>query len=142
VDPDGVRFYHRSLQPHTVTSEFDISNIDVLPDVFILSDFTGIDQAVVERFGRQPMDGLVVRTFAGGRMSAGMSAGLAAIADLCIPVVLASRVPKGRIVSPPSYDFPVIIANGQQDNKARILLMLALTKTSERPEIQRIFDTY
>lgn len=142
VDPDGVRFYHRSLQPHTASSEFDVSNIDVLPDVSILSDFTGIDQAVVEGFGRQPMDGLVVRTFAGGRMSAGMSAGLAAIAELGIPTVLTSRVPKGRIVSPPSYSFPVIISNGQQDNKARILLMLALTKTSDQREIQRIFDTY
>jgi L-asparaginase len=142
VDPDGVRFYHRSLQPHTESSEFDISNIEVLPDVLILSDFTGIDQAVVERFGSQPMDGLVVRTFAGGRMSAGMRAGLAAIADLGIPTVVTSRVPKGRIVSPPSYNFPVIISNGQQDNKARILLMLALTETSEQPEIQRIFDTY
>jgi L-asparaginase len=142
VDPDGVRFYHRSLQPHTAASEFDVSNIDALPDVLILSDFTGIDQAVVERFGSQPMDGLVVRTFAGGRMSAGMSAGLEAIAGLGIPTVVTSRVPKGRIVSPPSYSFPVIIANGQQDNKARILLMLALTKTSEQLEIQRIFDTY
>jgi L-asparaginase len=142
VDPDGVRFYHRSLQPHTTTSEFDISDIDVLPDVLILSDFTGIDQIVVERFGSQPMDGLIVRTFAGGRMSAGMSAGLEAIADLGIPTVVTSRVPKGRIVSPPSYDFPVIISNGQQDNKARILLMLALSKTAEQREIQRIFDTY
>jgi L-asparaginase len=73
VDPDGVRFYHRSLQPHTTTAEFDVSNIDVLPDVLILSDFTGIDRKVVERFGGQPMDGLVVRTFAGGRMSEGAS---------------------------------------------------------------------
>jgi len=142
VDPDGVRFYHRSLQPHTTASEFDVSGIDVLPDVLILSDFTGIERAVVESFGSQPMDGLVVRTFAGGRMSAGMLAGLEEIADLGIPTVITSRVPMGRIVSPPSYEFPAIVSNGQQDNKARILLMLALTKTSEWVEIQRIFDTY
>ena len=142
VDPDGVRFYHRSLQPHTTASEFDVSSIDVLPDVLILSDFTGIDPSVVERFGRQPMDGLIVRTFAGGRMSAGMSAGLEEIAELGIPTVITSRVPMGRIVSPPSYEFPAIVSNGQHDNKARILLMLALTKTSERAEIQRIFDRY
>jgi L-asparaginase len=142
VDPDGVRFYHRSLQPHTTTAEFDVSNIDVLPDVLILSDFTGIDRKVVERFGGQPMDGLVVRTFAGGRMSEGMLAGLEEIANFGIPIVVTSRVPKGRIVSPPRYDFPAIVSNGQQDNKARILLMLALTETSELAEIQRIFDTY
>ena len=142
VDPDGVRFYHRSLQPHTTASEFDISGIDVLPDVLILSDFTGIDRTVVESFGSQPMDGLIVRTFAGGRMSAGMLAGLEKNADLGIPTVVTSRVPMGRIVSPPSYEFPAIVSNGQQDNKARILLMLALTKTSDRAEIQRIFNTY
>jgi L-asparaginase len=142
VDPDGVRFYHRSIPPHTTESEFDISSVTVLPNVLILSDFAGISRSVVERFGRQPMDGLVVRTFAGGRMSDGMMAGLEEIADLGIPTVVTSRVPEGRIVSPPNYNFPAIVSNGQQDNKARILLMLALTKSSERGEIQRIFDTY
>lgn len=101
VDPDGVRFYHRSLQPHTTVSEFDISDIDSLPDVLILSDFTGLDQAVVQQFGELPMDGLIIRTFAGGRMSAGMLAGLKIISGRGIPTVVSSRVPKGRIVSPP-----------------------------------------
>jgi L-asparaginase/Glu-tRNA(Gln) amidotransferase subunit D len=75
-------------------------------------------------------------------MSAGMLAGLDSIADLGIPIVVTSRVPQGRIVSAPNYKFPAIVSNGQQDNKARILLMLALTKTSEPAQIQRIFDTY
>ena len=142
VDPDGIRFYHRILQPHTTASEFDITEIDGLPTVLILSDFTGIDQSVVEHFGRQPMNGLVVRTFAGGRMSAGMLAGLEAIANSGIPIVVTSRVPGGRIVSAPDYSFPAIVANGQQDNKARILLMLALTRTTDLEEIQRLFDKY
>jgi len=55
---------------------------------------------------------------------------------------MTSRVPGGRIVSAPDYGFPAVVANGQQDNKARILLMLALTKSSELAEIQRIFDRY
>ena len=75
-------------------------------------------------------------------MSAGMLAGLENIADSGVPTVVTSRVPKGRIVSAPDYEFPAIVANGQQDNKARILLMLALTRTSELAEMQRIFDAY
>jgi len=142
VDPDGVRFYHRSLQPHTTTTEFDVSGIKKLPDVLILSDFTGVGKSVVESFGNQAMDGLVVRTFAGGRMSAGMLVGLESIAENGIPTVITSRVPKGRIVNAPNYPFPAIVSNGQQDNKARILLMLALTETADPSEIQRIFDTY
>ncbi len=142
VDPDGVRFYRRSLQPHTTASEFDISEVDALPDVHILSDFTGLNETVVQHYGKQPMDGLVVRTFAGGRMSPGMLAGLQSLAGRGIPTVVTSRVPKGRIVSPPDYEFPAIVSRGQQDNKARILLMLALTRTADPGEIQRIFDTY
>lgn len=142
VDPDGVRFYHRVVQPHTSNSEFEVSAIDTLPDVFILSDFTGIDEALVRHFGSQKMDGLIVRTFAGGRMSAGMSAGLASLEQYATPTVVTSRVPGGRIVSAPVYDFSAVVSNGQQDNKARILLMLALTRTSDLEEIQRIFDTY
>jgi L-asparaginase len=142
VDPDGVRFYHRSLQPHTTESEFDVAGIDVLPDVFILSDFTGIDESVVRNFGQQEMDGLVIRTFAGGRMSAGMLAGLESISSRGIPIVITSRVPNGLIVEAPEYDLSAVVSNGQQDNKARILLMMALTQTSGLTDIQRIFDTY
>ena len=58
VDPDGVRFYHRVLQPHTTKSEFDVSSLKALPNVFILSDFTGIDEPIVHNFGSQKMDGL------------------------------------------------------------------------------------
>ena len=142
VDPDGVRFYRRSLQPHTTASEFDISGVTSLPNVLIFSDFTGLDESVVQHFGNQPMDGLVVRTFAGGRMSAGLLEGLKSMSDRGIPTVVTSRVPEGRIVSPPNYEFPAVVSRGQQDNKARILLMLALTKTSDLDEIQRIFAMY
>jgi L-asparaginase len=142
VDPDGVRFYHRVLQPHTTNSEFDISSVQELPRVAIVSDFAGMDAGWIKQFGQQEIDGLVVRTFAGGRMSSGMSAGLQELAKRKIPTVVTSRVPGGRIVSAPDYEFPAIVSNGQQDNKARILLMLALTQTSDVIEIQRMFDTY
>ena len=75
-------------------------------------------------------------------MSAGMSTGLASLEQRNMPTVITSRVPGGRIVDAPDYGFPAVVSNGQQDNKARILLMLALTQTSELIEIQRIFDTY
>lgn len=75
-------------------------------------------------------------------MSAGMLAGLASLEQRGIPTVITSRVPGGRIVEAPDYEFAAVVSNGQPDNKARILLMLALTRTSDLKEIQRIFDTY
>ena len=140
VDPDGVRFYRKVLQPHTTATEFDVMGSSALPDVAILSDYTGLDASLVESFAANPMDGLVVRTFAGGRMSAGMLEGLERIADRGIPTVVTSRVPGGRIVGAPDYPFPAVVADGQPDNKARILLMLALI--SEAVDVQKVFDTY
>lgn len=142
VDPDGVRFYQESLRPHTSRTEFDVSSLKELPRVAILSDFTGIDSVLVTEFATLKMDGLVIRTFAGGRMSDGMLAGLRETADAGPPIVITSRVPGGRIVSAPNYDFPAIVASDLPDNKARILLMLALTRTHDRIGIQRIFDIY
>ena len=140
VDPDGVRFYRKLLQPHTTATEFDVAGRSALPDVAILSDYTGLDASLVESFAANPMDALVVRTFAGGRMSAGMLEGLERIADRGIPTVVTSRVPGGRIVGAPDYPFSAVVADGQPDNKARILLMLALA--GEVDDVQRIFDTY
>lgn len=142
VDPDGVRFYHKILQPHTTGSEFDISSVSNLPLVPILNDFTGFDATLVDTLVPQKIDGLIVRTFAGGRMSAGMLAGLTKLQQAGLMIVVTSRVPGGRIVQAPNYPFPAVVSNGQQDNKARILLMLALIKTSDLNNIQRIFNTY
>ena len=141
VDPDGVEFFRATTWPHTKGTEFEISGLESLPQVAILSDYTGMDEATVVAFGQRAFDGLVVRTFAGGRMSAGMLAGLSKLKDKGIPTVVTTRV-GGRIVGNPGYDFPAIVANGQPDNKARILLMLGLAHSKDLAGLQRIFDTY
>ncbi len=142
VDPAGVRFYHKSLHPHTTNSEFDITNISSLPYVPILGDYSGFDESLVEDFTSDEMVGLVIRTFAGGRMSHGMIAGLANLERFDLKVVVTSRVPKGRIVQAPNYPFKAVFSRGLQDNKTRILLMLSLTKTNDMSEIKRMFETY
>ena len=141
VDPDTVLFFQNSLRLHTTQTEFDISVLDQLPRVEILTDFTGIDPSLVSDFVSRKPDGLVIRTFAGGRMSAGMREGLMK-AGVDIPKVITSRVPGGRIVGKPHYDFPAVIAADLPDNKARILLMLGLTSSKDLKELQRIFETY
>lgn len=142
VEPDGIRFTQKSLRTHTARSEFDVSQLQQLPRVLILSDFSGIDADVVTNFLAQQMDGLVVRTFAGGRMSPGMREGLRKSVGRNVPIVVTSRVPGGRIVGRPEYDFPATVARDLPDNKARLLLMLALTRTKDPAELQRMFDTY
>jgi L-asparaginase len=56
---------------------------------------------------------------------------------------LCSRVASGRVVrSPGLIKRGFVAGDNLQPWKARILLSLALTKTSNADDIQRMFDTY
>jgi L-asparaginase len=60
-----------------------------------------------------------------------------------IPVVLASRSTAGRVVmTPRKEEQNFIVSDNLPPQKARILLMLALTVTDDRREIQQMFRDY
>ena len=54
-----------------------------------------------------------------------------------------TRVGNGRVIARKEYDeLGMIPADNLNPQKARILLMLALTRTSDRQELRRIFSEY
>ena len=58
-------------------------------------------------------------------------------------LVRSSRVGNGRVIATAEYDaLGVIPADTLSPQKARILLMLALTRTTDGAEIQRMFTEY
>jgi L-asparaginase len=58
-------------------------------------------------------------------------------------LVRSSRVGNGRVVATAEYDaLNVIPSDTLNPQKARILLMLALSKTKDPKEIRRIFSEY
>ena len=61
-----------------------------------------------------------------------------------MPVVLSAHVPAGGVVkSHAQYVNAGFVFSGNLNpQKARLLLQLALTKTNDPKEIQRIFDEY
>lgn len=142
ADPDTVIFFRRVTHPHTAASEFDISGVDTLPTVEILTDYAGFDSTVMHAAVQRRPNGIVLTSFAGGRLSAGGRAALRIAAEAGIPVVVASRVPGSRIVGTPLGNLPGVVARDLPAHKARVLLMLALTLATDRASIQRIFDRY
>lgn len=141
VDPEKVVFYYSPKNIHTDQSEFDIYSLDSLPVVDIVQDFAGFDGDILNYFLNRSNQGLVVSSFAGGRLSNGIMP----VFDLPAshkPIVISSSIKGGRIMGSNPVGTPIIIANDLPANKARILLMLALTKTSNPNEIQSIFNRY
>jgi len=142
VDPQGVVFYRSPLRPHTTRSEFEITDVSALPEVALLTDYAGFDGSLIEGVMSLRPSGVVVAGFAGGRLSAGGRKAVERAAASGIPVVVASHVPGSRIVGNPVANLRAVVARDLSPNKARVLLMLALTRTRDLDMIQRMFDTY
>ncbi len=141
ADSDGeVVFYRTPTRKHTTATPFDVARLGALPRVDIVYAYAGADGLLIDAVRQNWSDGLVLAGFGGGSYPpAVLETGAAAVRD-GIPVVLASRATAGRVVMTPQKDeLGFIVCDNLLPQKARILLMLALTITHDREEIQRMF---
>lgn len=149
VDLDQVSFYRNSLRRHTVNSEFDVTGKSELPRVDVVYSTVGADGLLVETSANEgKAAGIVVAAFGTGSPAnpiegANQHEALKKVSDNGVVVVITNRGGKGRIVkSGTTTHTNYITGDNLSSQKARILLMLALTKTSSLVEIQRIFNEY
>jgi L-asparaginase len=143
VDSDGVVFRRRIATRHTVDSELRVGSASELPDVPIVADYAGNDGAVLRTLGSDRAAGVVVQAFGGGRMSPGMRAAVEEVTALGVPVVLASRVPEGRVMAAAQrLERGVLSAGDLPPHKVRVLLMLALLERRGAAELQHLLDTH
>jgi L-asparaginase type II len=154
VDKDAVVFYRSTRRRHTFNSEFDVDALEALPRVDVVYTYPGADGVAVRAFVEDgKAKGLVVAGFTfSGTPASGQKPELERAIAQGIPVVLTHRGGENRLAHPqadaePPYvpapeDFAYVYGDNLSPHKARTLLMLALTRTSERTELQRIFDEY
>ena len=139
------QFYRVSTKRHTAASEFDVAGLTSLPEVGIFYGYAGED--------RTPLDAMIAKGAAGvvnagtgdGSMSDGMKAAYSEARRRGVIVVRSSRTGSGFIARTAEAKDDVcdfVVAGNLNPQKARILLMLALTKTRDTKEIQRMFMTY
>ena len=141
IEDDQVSFYAAPTRRHTFSSEFNIRDISELPRVDVIAAYVGGDDAAAQACIAAGAQGLVISGYAyNGRPSADQLAGVEKIAAAGTPVVLASRGGQGRI--PVDWNDPFIQGDSLVPHKARILLMLGLTKTKDPKELQRMFSEY
>ena len=145
VDADKVCFYRASTRRHTAGSEFDISKLTTLPKVEILYSYLEPDTAPIRALVDAGAEGIVVAgTGAGGLTDSERTA----VKELAVqgrhPVIVrASRTGNGRVIARKEYDAEGMVAGDNLNpQKCRILLMLALTRTSDLDEIRRMFGEY
>lgn len=141
----NVKYYMNPLRKHTVNSMFDIAKITELPRVDIIYSHANDNPDFVN---------IAVKNGAKGIISAGMGNGnpfptvLEALSEGVkkgVIVVRDSRVGSGETtlngeVDDAKYGF--LASDNLNAQKARVLLMLALTKTADKAKIQEFFLTH
>lgn len=147
VDGDRVSFYRASTRRHTTRSEFDVTNLPQLPSVQIVYSYAGAGTAPLEAAVSSGAGGIVIAGTGNGLVSTEERTVLQRIAAMDRarrPVVVRSaRVGNGRVTPQTAYDaMEVVPADNLNPQKARVLLMLALTKTHDPKEIARMFSEY
>jgi L-asparaginase len=145
MQDNKAHFYRESTKRHTAKSEFDIANLDKLPQVDITYGYANATRVPVDAFVAAGAKGIVNAGVGDGSLNDGVKAALIEARKKGVIVVRASRTGNGIVarngeVNDDQTDF--VVSDTLTAQKARILLMLALTKTSDTKEIQRIFYSY
>lgn len=141
----NVKFYMNPVRKHTVNSAFDITKIKELPRVDIIYSHSNDNPDFVN---------LAVKNGAKGIINAGMGNGnpfpsaLEALGEAVkagVVVVRDSRVGSGETTLNGEVDdgkYGFLASDNLNAQKARVLLMLALTQTTDKAKIQELFLTH
>jgi len=141
VDPDRVVYYRRPERRHTETSEFDIASVSEMPRVDVIVTYQGASGDLINAAVDAGAKGLVIATAGAGATSGTQSDGIRYATSKGLPVVITTRTGGGRIAGSGGRS-TTIAGEDLAPIKARILLMVALTKTHDAAELRRIFSEY
>ena len=140
-----VTYNMSSVKKHTTRSVFDVTNLNSLPKVGIVYSYSNIEADMVTPMLSNGYKGIIHAGVGNGNIHKNIFPVLTEARKKGILVVRSSRVPTG----PTSLDAEVDDAQYQfvasqelNPQKARVLLMLALTKTTDWKQIQEYFNEY
>jgi L-asparaginase len=145
VQHGHVEFSEKTLKRHTFQSEFNVDTLNELPQVEIIYGYADASPITVQALSEADIAGIVHNGLGNGNIPSSTMDALAHAQRKGIQVVRTSRACEGPTtpnaeVNDSKYHF---VASGSLNAaKARILLMLALTKTHDPKQIQALFNTY
>lgn len=144
ADGDAVAFYRKPIRRCAPDTEFDVAGLETLPRVDIVPAYGGADAVLIEAAVAAGARGLISAGFPSGSPTPVQKEALLRAAAAGVVVVQSSRAGSGRVIQ----DTESLRRSGfvgsdtLTPQKARILLMLALTRTSDAADIKRMFATY
>ena len=153
VNSGRAHFYAAPVRRHTAASEFSEwrgrpargLGIPPLPRVDLIFAHAGMDRALIDAAVAKGARGLVIAGVGDGNLGATALAACAAAAKKGVAIVRASRTGGGVVERNIEIDddrLGFIAADELNPQKARVLLMLGLTRTSDPRTLQDMFFAY
>lgn len=140
-----VHYNQSTLKLHTTRSVFDVSNMTTLPKVGIVYSYSNVEPEAVEALINNGYKGIIHAGVGNGNIHKNIFGKLTDARQKGIQVVRSSRVPTGPTTLDAEIDdtkYGFVASQELNPQKARILLMLALTKTTDWQTIQDYFNHY
>ncbi len=137
-------FFISSLQKkHTYQTEFDVANLTELPRVDVNYTTLGSDGLFIDAAVLAGAKGIVNAGLGHANVPDDAMESLVKAREKGVAIVVGSRVGTGLSTLTAKWRQAGFVAAMMHNaQKARILLMLALSKTQDVKEIQRIFEEY
>ena len=138
-------FFRSCYTKHTKDSEFSLDGVESLPRVDIITMHENVDGALIDAAVALGTKGIVTAGLGNGNMTDAAVESLVKAAKAGVVCVRSSRVPTGLVGRNIELDddkLGFIASYELSPHKARILLRLALLKTTDLATIQEYFATY
>lgn len=145
VNAGRLHLYAPPVRRHTVQSEFDVAGRTELPRVDIVYAHAGMRPDAIQAAVAAGAQGLVIAGVGDGNLNAAALAAATAAAQAGVAVVRSSRTGGGVVERNIEIDDDragLIVAEELNPQKARVLLMLGLTRTSAPAQLQEFFYVY
>lgn len=143
MQDNEVYFFTTSFKNHTSHSRFSKERLEKLPEVAIAYFYARASSDILYHLA-QNHQGIIIAGSGNGNYSRDWLEAIEALSRRGIIFVRASRVSHGIVFDDTIFDPRqyCIAANTLSAQKARVLLMLALSQTNNRKDIGYIFNTY
>ena len=143
---EGNNYWFRApVKRHTLQSEFNIDEMDTLAPVEVVYGYGNVSRTALDAVGKSGIKALIHGGTGNGSVADRIVPALQDVRARGIQVIRSSRVPDGfvlRNAEQPDDKYDWVVAHDLNPQKARILAAVAMTKTVDSKELQRIFWQY
>lgn len=139
------RWFRGPFHRHTTASDFSVDGVEFLPRVDVIYITADVSADLIDAAVKSGANGIVTAGVGNGNMSGAALEAVAAAVSQGVVVVRASRVGSGEVgrnVEVNDDELGTVVSGELSPARARVLLKLALLKTTDAATIQQYFYSY